>query len=119
MTGHNLDPFALARQGEGDAELFAAEREYAELQPKWTPLNDLPFDHPEVEALNAEESRINERINTTAPTTAAGALVKLRHFINSPTGGKGWFGVTEEEVVSLEQIAAFIEAQLHQTEGQP
>src|SRR3954452_3277575 len=39
-------------KADADAELFAAAREYAELQPRWTPLANVRFDDPAVEALN-------------------------------------------------------------------
>jgi hypothetical protein len=110
MSADNRDPFALARQGEDDAELFAAEREYAELQPRWTLLANLRFDHPAVEALNAEESRLAERINAIAATTAAGAAVKLRYLVEQSPMCRG-FGPDDGDLDSIRQVIAFLEAQ--------
>lgn len=110
MSAADLDPFALARQGEDDAELFAAEREYAELQPRWAPLAELSFSHPAVEALNAEESRLAERINAIAPTTAAGAAVKLRYLVEQAPMSRG-FAPDDSDFHSIRQVIAFLEAQ--------
>src|SRR3954452_22984165 len=110
MNPVDLDPFALARQAEGDAELFAVEREYAELQPRWTPLANLRFDDPAVEALNAEEGRLAERINAIAATTAAGAAVKLRYLVEQAPVCRG-FGADDGDLDSIRQVIAFLEAQ--------
>src|SRR3954466_6114357 len=109
MSGDNLDPFALARQGEDDAELFAAGREYAELPPRWTPLANVRFDDPAVEALNAEECRLAERINAIAPTTAAGAAVKLRYLVEQAPMSRG-FAPDDDDFDSIRQVIAFLES---------
>src|SRR3954462_11178033 len=100
MNPVDLDPFALARQAEGDAELFAVEREYAELQSRWTLLANVRFDDPAVEALNAEECRLAERINAIAATTAAGAAVKLRYLVSGAPLARG-FGAEDSDLESI------------------
>src|SRR4051812_28959040 len=104
MSADNRDPFALARQGEGDAEIFAAEREYAEHERRYAELSKAKrLTDEEVDALADENSRLQNRVYTTAPTTVAGAVIKLRHFIDSPAG-QGGLGVEDEAVFALEQI---------------
>jgi len=105
ITAREPKARSLARQG-ADADLLVAERDLAELHRKYEakrPLSDAAADE-----LADEKDRIVERINSTAPATIAGALVKLRHFINSGAA-RGDHGVSDDERTSLQQIAEFLE----------
>ena len=110
MSTDNRDPFAFAGQPEGDAELFAAERDYADHERRYGELASkrTRLTAEETAAWVEENSSIQRRIYATPPATAAGCLIKLRHFIASPAG-QGECGVDDDAVAGLEQIIAFLE----------
>src|SRR3954471_8229928 len=75
MSGAGRDPFALARESEGDAELFAliAERRKREAYAE----ENVGDDDDERARRCALSDEVLDQINSTRPTTLAGVLAVL------------------------------------------
>jgi hypothetical protein len=103
---NEFDPFAFGGR-QDDAELLEAA---AEMQRFLDESRDLEEDD---EASTRRWKRIGECmtfLNATMPKTFAGCMAKLRFLANEEVGMEA--GDREDDVPSLRQVLAFIEAEL-------
>ena len=114
MSAANRDPFALAR-AEGDVELLAAEQSLTALHQEREQCTD---DAGRREALSDELWRVHKQICQTAPTTMAGAAVKLRLLVH-PNLGLDALDISEDDWVSLNQVVEFVSTAAKGGEAQP
>jgi hypothetical protein len=105
MSAGDRDPFAYARAGD-DTALIEAERRLQAIMAQWEDPSRGNTDD-EADALSHAEYEEIEFINNTAPTTLAGAAIKLRVLADPAHGMEA--GDRDDDYLSLRQILAFIE----------
>jgi hypothetical protein len=99
------DPFA---QGDTDAELIEAEREFRQLEAQIAALRAAGADEDtEIDPVFLQWMAVMERIAVTPAASIAGAAVKLRTLLHPDVGIET--RDHEHDVPSLRQILAVIE----------
>jgi hypothetical protein len=101
--------------GEADGALFATEREITTLRARAAALAAAGDrgDHPEI---SDRVWQLEEEIATTAPTSLAGAAVKLRRLADPDVGIEA--GPTADDPGSIRQVLEVVESLLGKADGQ-
>jgi hypothetical protein len=103
------DPFALGGR-QDDAELVELEHQLRDVLSRWNDDGMYDMSDDDADVLCHQQHGLEERINETAPRTATGAAVKLRHLRHLLRLLEEDIEWRDDETVSVRQLLTFMEA---------